>query len=188
MAGFKFVGGALCLDFVNTVSGRKRGRVTKDKIHTCADLTAWATQAGLVSSRNRRRLTSLSDDAIERARAFREALYRVLLAIAEERRPRPQDVRTVEGEISPFRAAERLMYSGSRFRWVTEDSGDIFQAVAASAAELLTSNDLSRLRRCGGPDCGWLFLDTTRNRSRRWCDMKDCGNLAKVRRYRQRHN
>lgn len=187
MGDFKFIGGALCLDFVNTVSGRKRGRVAKDKINTCEDLTAWAAQAGLLSSSNRRRITRWPADAVERARAFREALYRVLLAIAQERRPRAPDVRTVEGEISAARAAERLVYSGRRFQWVRESAGDIFQAVAASAAELLTSDDLLRLRRCGGPDCGWLFLDTTRNRSRRWCDMKDCGNLAKVRRYRQRH-
>ena len=59
-------------------------------------------------------------------------------------------------------------------------------SIAHSGAELLTTGDLSRLRECGGEECGWLFEDTSRNRSRQWCDMQDCGNLAKVRRYRTR--
>jgi predicted RNA-binding Zn ribbon-like protein len=57
--------------------------------------------------------------------------------------------------------------------------------VARSAAELLQSEELGRVRRCDGEDCRWLFLDTSRSRNRRWCDMADCGNTAKVRRYRQ---
>jgi len=58
--------------------------------------------------------------------------------------------------------------------------------LSRSAAELLTSADLAFIRECQGEDCGWLFLDTSRNRTRRWCDMRDCGNLAKVRRFRRR--
>jgi predicted RNA-binding Zn ribbon-like protein len=58
--------------------------------------------------------------------------------------------------------------------------------IADSAAEFLTTGDLTRLRECSGEDCGWLFEDTSKNRSRQWCDMRDCGNLAKVRRFRTR--
>ncbi len=57
-----------------------------------------------------------------------------------------------------------------------------------SAAELLVTGDLSRVRVCGGERCGWLFVDTSKNRSRRWCDMQDCGNVAKVRRFRTRQH
>jgi predicted RNA-binding Zn ribbon-like protein len=81
------------------------------------------------------------------------------------------------------------VYSEGKFRWIAygrAQADTILMAVADSAAELLTSDSLPRVRQCGGLNCGWLFLDTTRNRSRRWCDMKDCGNRAKVRRYRQR--
>jgi predicted RNA-binding Zn ribbon-like protein len=56
--------------------------------------------------------------------------------------------------------------------------------VARSAAELLTSGDLARVGQCPGEECGWLFLDTSRAGRRQWCDMADCGNLAKVRRFR----
>ena len=55
-----------------------------------------------------------------------------------------------------------------------------------SAAELLTSPDLPLVRECAGYDCGWLFMDTTKNRSRRWCDMATCGNRAKGRRHYER--
>jgi predicted RNA-binding Zn ribbon-like protein len=58
--------------------------------------------------------------------------------------------------------------------------------IADSAAEMLTTSDLSRLKQCPGDDCGWLFEDTSKNRRRQWCDMQDCGNLAKVRRFRSR--
>ena len=60
--------------------------------------------------------------------------------------------------------------------------------VARAAAALLTSPELARLRQCGGDDCGWLFLDGSRNHSRQWCTMEDCGNLSKVRRFRERHS
>ena len=58
--------------------------------------------------------------------------------------------------------------------------------VARSAAELMTSPDLPFVRECASYDCGWLFMDTTKNRSRRWCDMSTCGNRAKGRRHYER--
>ena len=62
----------------------------------------------------------------------------------------------------------------------------ILWPVAVAAADLLTTRDHPLLRECASDECSWLYLDTTRNHSRRWCDMKGCGNKAKVRRYRQR--
>jgi predicted RNA-binding Zn ribbon-like protein len=59
--------------------------------------------------------------------------------------------------------------------------------VARDAADVLTSARLKLVRECGGDTCSWLFLDSTRNHSRQWCDMKGCGNRAKVRRHRARH-
>jgi predicted RNA-binding Zn ribbon-like protein len=75
-------------------------------------------------------------------------------------------------------------------RWDWPDAGSRLDSplwpVGRAAAALLTSGDLSRLRQCGGERCGWLFLDRSRNRSRHWCTMEDCGNVSKVRRFRQR--
>jgi predicted RNA-binding Zn ribbon-like protein len=86
----------------------------------------------------------------------------------------------------------RIHAHGEEFDWEWEfDESDPEQAlapIACSAAELLASSDLlHHLRRCEGDNCGWLFLDSSRNHSRRWCDMRDCGNRAKVRRHRQKH-
>ena len=72
--------------------------------------------------------------------------------------------------------------------WTDEDVLDrMLWPVVRSSAELLVEGDLTRVRQCHGEQCGWLFVDMTKNRSRRWCDMGDCGNLAKVRRFRSRH-
>jgi predicted RNA-binding Zn ribbon-like protein len=80
--------------------------------------------------------------------------------------------------------------TGSRFEWewpgVALDLDRVTWWVARSAAELLTSKNLTFVRECASYDCGWLFLDTTKNRSRRWCDMRTCGNRAKSRRHYER--
>ncbi len=68
----------------------------------------------------------------------------------------------------------------------TEALGRALWPLVRSAVDLLTSPDLERLKLCEADDCGWLFVDASRNRSRRWCDMSGCGNLAKVRRFRAR--
>ncbi|MBN1859137.1 CGNR zinc finger domain-containing protein [Candidatus Bipolaricaulota bacterium] len=76
--------------------------------------------------------------------------------------------------------------SEERFQWGWSDAEDQLEwpvwILARSAADLLTSDERDRVRRCAGPDCGWLFVDISRNHSRRWCDMADCGNRAKARR------
>lgn len=64
----------------------------------------------------------------------------------------------------------------------------ILWPIAQSAAELLTSSELGTVRLCEAPDCAWLFLDQSCNRSRRWSDMKVCGNRQKARRHYQRTN
>ena len=97
---------------------------------------------------------------------------------------------------NPLHARRRAMGqagvvpTGSRFEWgwpgVTLDLDRVTWWVARSAAELLTSRNLTFVRECASYDCGWLFMDTTKNRSRRWCDMRTCGNRAKSRRHYER--
>ncbi len=86
-------------------------------------------------------------------------------------------------------AARRLVRHDHRFVWTwrpadRRDLDRLLWPVAWSAGELLASPDLARVRQCGGAGCAWLFLDTSRNQSRRWCDMSVCGNRAKARRFR----
>jgi predicted RNA-binding Zn ribbon-like protein len=197
-ANWKLVGGRLCLDFINTVGGRAGATVLRDKLADYGDLLEWTRLAGIANpteSRNLARHAAAhrheSKATLRRAVQLREALYRIFKSAAEGRRPRVADLDTLSQELRIARARERLTHTGGAFAWTWQDGETaldrVLWPVSLSAADLLTSGDLSRLRQCGGPECGWMFLDTSRNRSRYWCDMKDCGNRAKVSRFRQRH-
>jgi predicted RNA-binding Zn ribbon-like protein len=195
----KFIGGSLCLDFVNTVGGRADQRaytVLRDKLPTFDDLLTWSRLAGLVSQaevlRLVRRAAGNPKEAavvLKRAATLREGLYRIFRSVVDGRRTVRNDIAILERELSNARDHERLSPAAGAFEWTWDDRDALDRmlwAVSRSAAELLTSEDLSTLRHCGGEECGWMFLDTSRNRSRQWCDMRDCGNRAKVRRFRER--
>ena len=171
---FKFLGGHPALDFINTVGGRthtseRRYTVDRDRLESVADLDAWIAEAKLGKARV----------SLERAIELREALYRIFLAVIANRRPDAKDVALLNRSLP----AQQLSFHGAAASFTTHDP---LTFIARSAAELLTSPEISRVRACGGESCGWLFLDTSRNRSRQWCDMADCGNIAKVRRFRDR--
>jgi predicted RNA-binding Zn ribbon-like protein len=199
----KLVGGGACLDFVNTVGGRDdaagaRARVRGDKLVSYADVAGFAAHAGLLAPAaaaalqlRASRRPRAADAALRRARRFREALYRVLRALVRGRSPAPADLRQLNAELAASRRAERLGVREGRLAWEWPGSGRRLEAplwlLARDAERLLTSAELERLRQCGGERCGWLFLDQSRNRSRQWCTMQDCGNVSKVRRYRERH-
>jgi predicted RNA-binding Zn ribbon-like protein len=107
------------------------------------------------------------------------------------RRPDAAGLERLNAEIGACRLQEALTLQGTRFGWEWRDPSRALEAplwpVARAAADLLTSEDTTLLRQCDGEGCGWLFLDRSRNRRRRWCTMEDCGNLDKVRRFRRRH-
>ena len=100
-----------------------------------------------------------------------------------------EDLHELEAEYARSARFGRLAASGEGFRWGVEaDSLDAaLRPVVESAVALLTSPRVARVRRCGSPTCYWLFVDQTKNCSRRWCEMASCGNLMKVRRHRERH-
>jgi predicted RNA-binding Zn ribbon-like protein len=194
---FELTGGQRCLDFVNTVSG-DRGGVTRERLGSYADLLAWARQAEAVDAAHARRLLAESRrrpadaEAVHReAIALREALYRVFTAIAERREPAGEDLAAASAFLSRALAHRRLARADGRFALSWDDPPGALDAplwrVAASAADVLTSPEqLERVRVCGmheTHECGWVFLDTTKARTRRWCSMKDCGNKAKARRH-----
>jgi len=193
----KLLGGRLCLDFANTVDWRT-GEHPQEWLTSYADLVAWSEHAGIVTESEAHRLRdfaarhpTVASAVLEQAIALREAIYRIFSAIADERSPEATDVSTLNDALSE--ALPRLRVTptvdGFTWQWATnEDSLDqMLWPVARSAAELLTAGKLSRVQMCAGDDCGWLFFDTSKNRSRRWCSMEDCGNRAKARRHYQRH-
>jgi predicted RNA-binding Zn ribbon-like protein len=177
VTNFKFIGGALCLDFVNTVGGRENGEVLRDKIHGARDLKRWAGLAHIAAE-------PVSLKIYGRAIELRESLQRIFESVVNERTPSARDMGLLNREISAMRSREKMIYSRGTMRIAREEM-PVITAVVASAVELLMSADLSRLRQCGDHQCGWFFLDTSRNRSRQWCDMRVCGNRAKARRFRE---
>jgi predicted RNA-binding Zn ribbon-like protein len=126
---------------------------------------------------------------LEKAVTLREALYRIFFAIANRRPPDTADIGILNTEMSRAMTQMRLKPAGVTDPWkyTFEDKklDRMLWLIIHSATELLTSDKLDRVCECKGENCGWLFLDMTRNRSRKWCDMKDCGNRAKAQRHYQ---
>jgi len=127
---------------------------------------------------------------LERAIALREAIYRIFSAISHGRPPQAADLATYNAELSGALAHSRIVSTAEGFAWDwrrAEDALDrMLWPVVRDAAGLLTSEKLDRIGECADDRCGWLFLDVSRNRSRRWCAMEDCGNRAKARRHYER--
>jgi predicted RNA-binding Zn ribbon-like protein len=207
-AEMRLIGGRLCLDFVNTVDGRKNdtaqrkshplnSQVLGDKLGDYSGLVAWSQHSGIITRAEAARLIQKSKQkgagaraVFDRAIALREALHRILRATVIGSMPQTIDLETVNDELLTARNHERLISreKGFTWEWMGGESAldRMLWSIARSGAEFLSTGDLSRLRECGGEECGWLFEDTSRNRSRQWCHMQDCGNLAKVRRFRTR--
>jgi len=192
----KFIGGHAALDFVNTVGGWAGDSPIEDKLEHFGDLIRWATSAQILGASDASRLAILArrhrgqaSQLIERARALRRVLYRMFNCFLENENPRQADLDILRKELRVAREHQTLKATRRAFIWVW-DTRPVLESllwrISQSAGDLLTSGQLARLRRCAGETCRWMFLDTTRNHSRHWCDMKDCGNLAKVRRFRAR--
>lgn len=180
------MGGSLCLDFVNTVGGRVGQAVLRDKLPDVRSLAAWSEAAGLLK---RSEGNALTDSHRRRAIRLREAIYWISRLAIDNSKPQPRDMQVLSGELTVAGRHRRFIRDESAFRWkwdAPESPERFLWILAQSAADLLASDEVALLRQCGGEECGWLFLDTSRNHSRQWCDMKDCGNRAKVRRFRER--
>jgi len=196
------IGGRLCLDFVNTMGARRTGPtgemiIRDEKLNDYFDLIAWARHAGALTEAEAKALTKEArqypSDAARVLRIglrLREALYSVLKGIVAGLAPGRRDLAVLNEELRVAQGPKQIAATAKGFEWEWNTSrpalDKILWLVSDSAAELLTTGDLSRLRQCGGDDCGWIFQDSTRNRSRHWCDMRDCGNRDRVRRFRSR--
>lgn len=193
----KLVGGRLFLDFVNLVGGRNGGVTRDDRLNDYVDLLAWSVRSGIVTKLEAQRLHDKSEqkkteaaEAFKRAVGLRESLYRICKAILAKKAFPAADIQRLNDELIHAHAHARLITGKENLTWAWEGLAasldGVLWPIADSAADFLTHGDLTRLRECAGDDCGWLFEDTSKNRSRQWCDMADCGNLAKVRRFREK--
>jgi predicted RNA-binding Zn ribbon-like protein len=193
---FELSGGALCLDFVNTCK-RPHGSDPKELLGCYADLVAWGAQAGAVTPEEARLLEKTAterprdaDTAIKKARVVRETLFFVFSVRAAGNGLPAKALEALGPEIVSALAHLRLSRGdGTKAVWTWPDEpalDRVLWPILRSAADLLTSDDLERLRECASDTCAWLFLDRSKNGSRRWCDMTVCGNRDKVRRHRLR--
>jgi predicted RNA-binding Zn ribbon-like protein len=206
---FKLIGGNISLDFVNTVNGRtsrpnkKSGRdyydaFPSDKLENYADLIGWSLKAGLIKESRAKKLLQLAEAdsaaasaVLKRALNLRESIYRLFKSAMEGWQPEAEDLEKLNRELSIARRRQRLSTADKAFvfEWINaaEALDAMLWQISESATALLINGDLTRIRRCANDVCNWLFLDTSRNRTRQWCVMKDCGNLAKVRRFRAKN-
>jgi predicted RNA-binding Zn ribbon-like protein len=197
---FQFVGGALCLDFCNTVGGSREG-ISREKLNSIQDFMAWSEQAGLVGKADAERLkrevsnkSVAARNVLSRAIDLREALYRVFRGAGQGKSPAEADLAILNSELEASLGRLRIgKDKGDKgFQWQWKDDAlrldNPLGPIARSAADLLThGHALEQVGQCHGDNCGWLFVDLSKNHSRRWCDMRDCGNRAKVKKFRQRH-
>ena len=192
---FELTGGALCLDFANTMPDQKVPETRAEKLLTYADLLSWAVQSREITVPDARKLMNAANHfpakasaALRRARELRQAIYAIFSAIARESAPATKDLDVLNRYWKGASIHIAVSHSGGRFQktWVMDEGDELDRPlwpVVASAAELLTSEDLTMARECASDRCSWLFLDTSRNKSRRWCDMKTCGNREKAKRH-----
>jgi predicted RNA-binding Zn ribbon-like protein len=125
--------------------------------------------------------------AHRRAIELRETVYRIFTIILEGQSPAREDLALFNNYLSEAMTRSRIVKTRGGYHWdMTADKENldwILNPVIRSAADLLVSEEIRQVKRCADPTCGWLFLDISRNRSRRWCDMADCGNRAKASRF-----
>jgi predicted RNA-binding Zn ribbon-like protein len=197
VTGLRLLGERLCLNFANTVDPRQ-GDHPRDFLTGYSDLVAWSVRVGVLDAAAAHELIEAAerdpagaDQAYADAVRLREAMYRVFSAIAAGDAAPGADLTTLNQALARGLAHARLEPDGAGYRWGWQPEPPALDRmlwpVLRSAGDLLTSEQLERVKECPGlGDCGWLFFDTSKNGSRRWCSMEGCGNRAKGRRHYQR--
>jgi predicted RNA-binding Zn ribbon-like protein len=180
-----FIGGLFCLDFCNTFDHRHTPP-EYDFFPDRATLLEWGKASGILSKVGRE--TAPSDSlSLEKVREVRSLIFRLLFPLTRSGPPSRADLASFNTVFQETSTKMNLAAAGKEYSLVcqTDDPADQIVCTAVrSAADLLLSNRMGRVHQCRG--CGWLFLDSTRNRSRQWCTMKICGNRAKARRHYKR--
>jgi len=192
LATLELVGGALCLDFANTVNSRVAPE--HDYLLSYSDLLGWAKRLGILSSAQSGQLQRRAKLEAEAAKStllasqtLRDLLYHLFSNAAKGSELDQKDREIFVVFYGESISRGRLIKAGNRYKttWEMDESLEsMLWPIIHSAGELLLSEELDQVKEC--PGCGWLFLDTSKNKSRRWCSMNTCGARDKMRRYHKR--
>lgn len=194
---FRFIGGRLCLDFVNTRGWRPRNP-PYELLTSYEAWVKWSQFAGIVSDSQAGMLfeemdwqPELASQTLVQAIALRDTIYCIFASLVQEYAPRSSDLELLSQAYAQSQSHVwlRTTDSGYALDWQRKDLLDSpLWPVTRSAVELLTSQEIKLVRVCPGEDCGWLFLDESRNHTRRWCAPDICGNKTRVREHYYRHH
>ncbi|PXX58159.1 putative RNA-binding Zn ribbon-like protein [Nocardia tenerifensis] len=180
------IGGQLCLDFANTVGPRysRPDKSSADFLGSMRDFLRWCADADLIAPHS---VAALERDTGPITFAYcldvREAIYRTFAAVAASRDPHPDDVATILASHTALLrdAVLRVEPRRAELTWPGITVAAALGPIVLSAVDLLRQGSFERIRQCPGHDgsCGWLFYDTSKNNSRRWCSMAQCGTHNK---------
>jgi predicted RNA-binding Zn ribbon-like protein len=184
------------LAFVNTLSSRPLPEPV-ERLTSYDALVEWAREQHVISAAaadrlhaEARRHPHQAASVLARAKEFREALNALALAVEQQRQPSTAVLQIISHRLADAYAHGRLVAHDGALQWISSAEDDLDRVlweISRAAGRLVLSPRLSRVRSCVASDCGWWFVDDTKNHSRRWCDMKLCGNREKVRRFRSKN-
>jgi predicted RNA-binding Zn ribbon-like protein len=192
---YDLCGGHPALDFVNSLDNRFHADGPRELLADYADLLRFTRQTRLLDAGQLRRLADAVDAraaarALRSARELREALAAAFYGGVDQRPPPPAALKTLERYFHGMSAHQQLRWDRSGPTWDWGDAAAHAELpvwmLAHAASQLMFSEALNRIRACGAESCRWLFLDTSKNHTRRWCKMQVCGNRMKARRFQAR--
>jgi predicted RNA-binding Zn ribbon-like protein len=181
---FQFIAGNLALDFANTVHSVGE-EYPQDDLRSYEDLMLWAQAANLKGSKDRGEDAS----ALALFKDLREVIYEIFSAVSGGRNAGAETLARFNGHLQRAISTAQICRADGNYslRSASRSLNHRLQfEITRAAAELLLSDKLDHIRQCAGDTCTWLFLDTSRNGTRKWCEMQACGNRAKIRRFRKR--
>jgi predicted RNA-binding Zn ribbon-like protein len=190
---FELVAGHLSLDFVNTLDWRFRSEGPEELLKHYDDLLRFLEESKMLRLKQARLLQRTASpnhqqQVLESGKEFREALAEVFYSSLDKRTPSAASMATLQRFFQSAQSRQKLVWKEGRAHWDWSDTENEAEfplwVLSLSASDLLTSEAMGRVRECDNPECRWVFLDISKNHTRRWCDMKVCGNRMKARRFK----
>lgn len=190
---FELTGGHPALDLVNTLDWRFRELGPEEFLQDFGDVVRFTEQTGLMNAADARKLLrnvpeSKAARVVNGVRELREAAAAALYAAVDGKRPSVAALKRLEDCFAEAGKQQELRWDGEQLTWILPQASSLPELplwlLSLSTEEFMTSEQMRLLRECGNAECRWLFVDTSKNHTRRWCNMKICGNRMKARRFK----